>query len=87
MKPGFLTDSNGKSSSTRLLTLLCVPAIVLGPLAVWAALCLHKGAMVPMDPTIPLYIGTANGIILGFAGVKGYQETQIAAQPTKPPSL
>ena len=80
MTQGFLTDSTGKPSHTRLLVALCVPLLVLLPLVIWAFLCVLKAAFLPIDPTVPLYIGTANGIILGYAGVKGYQETQTAAQ-------
>lgn len=83
MTPGFLTDAAGKPSHTRMLVLLCVPALVLIPLLVWAYLCLSRGVMVAIEPTVPLYIGTANGIILGYAGVKSHQETQLAAVAPK----
>lgn len=78
---GFLSGPDGKQSHTRLLVVLCVPVLVMLPMGIWAFLCVQKGVFLAIDPTVPLYIGTANGIILGYAGVKGYQETQIAAQP------
>ena len=62
MTQGFLTDSTGKPSHTRLLVALCVPLLVLLPLGIWAFLCVLKAAFLPIDPTVPLYIGTANGI-------------------------
>lgn len=81
MKPGFLTDCNGKPSSTRLLVLLTVPALVLVPLAVWMGLSIAHGVMQPIEPTVPLYLATANGIILGYSGYKSSNE------PVAPPPL
>ena len=80
MQPSFLTDANGKPSHTRLLVAVCVPLLVLVPLAVWAFLAVSKGQFLAIDPTVPLYIGTANGIILGYAGYKAYNEPD----PTPP---
>jgi hypothetical protein len=76
---GFLTDCQGKRSHTRLLVVVCVPLLVLVPLAIWAFLCLQKGQFLPIDPTVPLYIGTANGVLLGYAGVKSSQESKTPA--------
>jgi len=75
MNSSFLTDSTGKPSHTRLLVSLCVPILVLVPLIVWAIICLNKLTFVGIDATVPLYIGTANGIILGYAGFKATQES------------
>jgi hypothetical protein len=74
MKPHFFTDSSGKPSHTRLLVAICVPILVLLPLSIWAYISIVKLTFVPIDATIPLYIGTANGIILGYAGFKSVQE-------------
>ena len=76
---GFLSDHKGKSSHTRLLVMLCTPVLVLVPLLVWAGLSVAKSQLLAVDPTIPLYIGTLNGIILGYAGVKGSQEKKADA--------
>ena len=91
MNPHFLTDSSGKPSHTRLLVAICVPLLVLVPLAVWAYIAIVKLTFVPIDATIPLYIGTANGIILGYAGFKSVQEnasssanTPVAPAPQQP---
>lgn len=72
----FLTDHKGKTSHTRVLVMLCVPPIVLLPLIVWALVCLHSRAVVEIPLTITGYIGAANAILLGYAGVKGHQETK-----------
>lgn len=72
---GFHTDASGKPSHHRLLVTLCVPLLVLVPLAVWAWLSCSKGQFLAIDATVPLYIGTANGVILGYAGYKASQET------------
>ena len=74
MQPSFLTDANGKPSHTRLLVAVCVPLLALTPLAIWAILSIQKGSFLAIDPTVPLYITTANGIILGYAGFKSYNE-------------
>ena len=74
MNNGFLSDSTGKKSHTRLLVSICVPILVLVPLSVWAYLSLIKLQFLSIDSTVPLYIGTANGIILGYAGFKATQE-------------
>lgn len=81
MTTGYLTDCNGKPSSTRLLAVLCVPALVLGPLAVWAYLSITKGVLLPVEPTIPLYIGSCNAVLLSYCGFKAYQE------PVAPPPV
>jgi hypothetical protein len=83
MTPGFLTDAAGKPSHTRMLVILCVPALVLIPLVIWAILSISKGALLDVPATVPLYIGTANGIILSYAGLKSHQETQLAAVSPK----
>jgi len=75
MNNGFLSDSTGKKSHTRLLVSICVPILVLVPLIVWATICLTKLTFIGIDATVPLYIGTANGIILGYAGFKATQES------------
>ena len=72
--PGFLTDASGKPSHHRLLVVACVPLLVLLPLAIWAILCIQKGSFLAIDPTVPLYIGTANGILLGYAYGKAKNE-------------
>lgn len=84
MKPGFLTDPIGKPSSTRMLLVLCVPFLVLTPMAIWAILSLRSGGMVKFEPTVPLYVGSAVGIVLGYAGYKAYQEPD-APPPPNPP--
>ena len=58
--------------------MLCVPAIVLVPLGIWAVVSFTKGALQPIDLTITGYIGAANGIILGYAGFNKSQETKDA---------
>jgi len=85
MNPHFLTDSSGKPSHTRLLVAICVPLLVLLPLGVWAYIAIVKLTFVPIDATIPLYIGTANGIILGYAGFKSVQEN--ASSSTNTPAV
>jgi hypothetical protein len=83
VKPGFLTDCNGKSSHTRLLVMLTVPLLVLMPLAVWAILCLRHGVMVAIEPTVPLYVSSATSIVLSYAGFKAYQEPVAPPPPAK----
>ena len=82
----FLTDAAGKPSHHRLLVAVCVPPLVLVPLAVWAILCLQKGELIPISPTIPLYMAGANGVILGYAGYKAAQEGQPSTLPPGGPS-
>lgn len=77
---GFLHDNKGKASHARLLVMLCVPILVMAPICIWIYLCIAHAAMVSIDPTVPLYIGTANGIILGYAGYNKNQESK----PTPP---
>jgi len=81
---GFLTDGHGKPSHTRLLVVLCVPVLIFTPLFVWVYICISKLTFVGIDATVPLYIGTANGIILGYAGFKSTQETSIQSLPPPP---
>lgn len=57
--------------------MLCVPALVLAPLVVWVFVSMTRGALQEIPATLPLYIGTANGILLGYAGVKSHQETKM----------
>jgi hypothetical protein len=78
---GYLTDASGKPSHTRLLVAVCVPLLVLVPLLIWAYLSLKKEAFLTIDATVPLYIGTANGILLGYAGFKSTQEPDAPKQP------
>jgi hypothetical protein len=75
----FLKDAKGKTSHTRVLVVLCVPLLVLVPLFVSAWLAITKGAGMAIDPSVPLYIATANGIILGYAVHNKREETKIAA--------
>ncbi len=72
---GFLSDGK-KSSHTRLLVMLCVPALVLIPLLVAAWQAITQGVAMKIDATVPLYIGTANGIILGYAVHNKREETK-----------
>lgn len=67
LKPhGFLTDGK-KKSHTRLLVMLCVPALVLVPLILWAIVSCVRGALQEIPLTITGYLGAANTIILGYA--------------------
>jgi hypothetical protein len=79
MSPSFLTDCNGKPSHTRLLVMICVPLLVLIPMVVWALLSIRHGVMVVFEPTVPLYVGSASSIVLGYGAFKAYQE------PVAPP--
>lgn len=63
---GFLSDGK-KKSHTRLLVVLCVPALVLVPLILWAAVSYSRGQLQEIPLTITGYLGAANGIILGYA--------------------
>lgn len=77
---GFLCDGK-KKSSTRLLVVLCVPALILVPLAVWAITSLHGQTLNEIPLTITGYIGAANGIILGYAAHAKTQEKKTPATP------
>jgi hypothetical protein len=81
--PGFLHDHHGKPSHHRLLVLLTVPALVLVPLGVWARLQWRAAVPVGIDPSIPLYLTAANGIILAYAGYNKSQEAK-APGPQSP---
>lgn len=77
----FLADSRGKKSHTRLLVVLCVPAIVLVPLFAWLAVSLMHGTLAELPLTITGYIGAANTIILGYAVHNKREETKAAPAP------
>lgn len=77
----YLKDSKGKASHTRLLVVVCVPALVLVPLAVWAGVSLHARALVEIPLTITGYLGAANGILLGYAAHNKQQESKAHAAP------
>lgn len=71
----YLHDGK-KQSSTRLLVIVCVPALVIVPLAIWAAVSISKGSLQDIPLTITGYLGAANGIILGYAAHNKRQETK-----------
>lgn len=76
----FLSDAKGKPSHSRLLVVLCVPLLVLVPLfvAAWIAVTHPESGGMKIDATVPLYIGTANGILLGYAAHNKREETKVA---------
>lgn len=78
----FLTDGRGKRSHTRLLVMVCVPCLILIPLLVWAGVSIHLKTLAEIPLTITGYIGAANGILLTYAGVKGYHEKDQKAPPS-----
>jgi hypothetical protein len=82
----FLHDGKGKPSHTRLLVILCVPLLVLVPLVAAAVLSFMKGEPMRIDPTIPLYLTTANGLILGYAVHNKREETKTTGAPATPAS-
>ena len=61
--------------------MLCVPALVLVPLFVAAWLAISTAQPMRLDPTLPLYLGTANAIILGYAAHNKREETKAATPP------
>jgi len=85
MNKGFFHDRSGKLSHTRLLVILTVPAIVLLPLFIWAALSIAKIQMMEIPLTVTGYLGAANAIILGYSGVKSYQEKGASSPDGKAP--
>jgi len=74
-KIGFLSDGK-KPSHTRLLVMLTVPALVLVPLLTVTYLAIFKEKPFAIDPTVPLYIQTANMVVLGYAAHNKRQESK-----------
>ncbi len=79
---GFLSDGK-KRSHSRLLVMICVPPLVLIPLLSSLVISILNHEPMKIDPTIPLYLTAANGIVLIYAGYKQSQETKTAVQPTQ----
>jgi hypothetical protein len=66
-------DSN--VSMARLLSLLTIPAVVLLPLFLWLALCIHARALLDVPASATGFMGTGAGLVLGHQFLNKREET------------
>lgn len=67
-------------SSSRLLAITCVPALLLVPLVVWTVLSIQRGQMLEFPGTVTGFVAAGTTPLLGYLHLNKREETKQEAQ-------
>ena len=76
---GFLKEatSDGEFTSTsRLISLICVPLLTLIPIIVWGILSIHSGQLLDFPASLTGFMASINTLILGAQNLNKREETK-----------